>query len=151
MASEALTLMKALDLKNAWTLLTMGMKERQLGKTFAAYFRGADIGSLLGPGAAGADVLGQLSTLESRVGVGIARGAVMGGTALAGWSMLPRSDALAYPAGAGAGFAAWRGTEKLADWAGGGAKGFGLRAGASLFAGSLAFQGLRAARPGDFE
>lgn len=140
-------LVKGLDLRNAIQLTRMGLRSKQTGGVLAAYFRGARL-----PSAATLEsgMLPALSSLPSDLGRAATRIGALGLGGMVGMSMMPRSDAVAIPAAAGAFSAAFAGLGGVPAL-NRGPTGQALRLGAGLMAGSIAYQGLRSPRPSDFQ
>ncbi len=137
--------MQALDFGNAVSWAKMGLRNKQTFDVFGAYIRGVELPR------GGRMAIDALQGLPSRLGVGAARTGLLGFGALATWNMLPRNNTLAIPAGVGAGIGTAYGMGRIphiaqgAKWAG------GLRAAGGLLAGSLVYQGLRAAGPSEYQ
>ena len=134
---------RALDFGNAAAFVKMGLKSKQTFDVFGAYFRGAELPR------AGSVAISELKNLASNPWVGAARAGLIAGGTLAAWQAIPRSNALAIPAGIGTSVGAYYGLGRLAEKAPG-KVGIGLRVAGGLMAGSLAYQGLRAPRQEEY-
>jgi hypothetical protein len=136
-----MSIIRALDIKRSWALTRMGLRERQARTVLSAYFHGTEMAATTPAG---------LQGLPGSVGLGALRLGTFAGGGLAAWNMIPWSNTLAIPAAGAAGIGAYTAVGRFPALAAKTPTGVALRTGVGLRAGSMAWQGLRSFRPGDY-